>query len=704
MNASNDRVLYMEDDRGQAYLVRKALEREGFRVDLARDGSEGLTRHAVEPYDVLIVDQNMPELSGLEVIRRLAAEAGQPPIIMLTGAGNEGVAVEAMKLGASDYLTKDAAGVYLELLPTILRRTLGQRRGQVEQKEAVAALEQERSQILSIFEGLEEAIYVSDPNSYELLFVNRALQKLYGDRPMVGEHCYSALQDRDSPCKFCTNPILLAHPERIHRWENRNPATGRDCAVTNRLMRWPDGRVVRFDYALDITDRKRTQERLEHLAYHDLLTGLPNRRLFRDRLDTALALAERHGHHLGLLFLDIDEFKSVNDMLGHHAGDILLSAVARRLQSAVRRTDSVARFGGDEFVVLLPEIAHPDDAVLIGEKIVALMKRPFKVDDTEVSGVCSVGTVVFPSDGTTSEELLRNADEALYRAKLLGKGTHHVFEGGKVNGASPGRWLKESLATALQSDQFVLHYQPLISLRSREVLGVEALVRWAHPTRGLLPPSEFLPFVESAGLGAPLDGWVLRQACRQVRAWEEMGLPPVRVAVNLSRPQLQSPDLGTQVREILDSAGLESRRIDLEVTETIAVEEIETCLDRLELLRDLGFGLSLDDFGTGGTSVSHLQRLPINCVKLDQTLVWGIGRGAKQSAMVSAIIAFAHGLNLAVVAEGTETREQAEFLLQAGCDAGQGFFFAPARPPEELDLKAGFRSFAGPESTFANGG
>jgi diguanylate cyclase (GGDEF)-like protein len=685
LDPGEPRLLYIEDDPGQAMLVQRALEREGYRVDLARDGREGLELFARANHDALIVDQNLPRLSGVDVIQTLSDAKKLPPTVMLTGAGNEDVAVRAMRLGISDYLTKDAGCVYLSMLPSVIRRAIQQRRAQDARVRAEVALEQEHAQLLSVFESLEEAIYVSDLDTYEILFVNAAMRKLRSGRSLRGAKCYQALQDYDAPCTFCNNAILRENPGQVQQWEHHDANSGRDLALTDRLIRWPDGRMVRFEYALDITEHKRAEERLEHLAYHDILTGLPNRQLLCDRLENAVALAERHGHHLGLIFLDIDNFKSVNDSHGHAAGDSLLRRVAERLHRTVRRSDTVGRLGGDEFLILLPELAHTDDVVLIAEKIVRVMMLPFMVNGNAIVGTCSAGTVVYPRDGTTPDELLGKADEALYRAKSLGGSRHQAYAWESRPQTGQTASLKGSLVLALEAEQFVVHYQPQVSLRTGEVIGAEALVRWQHPERGLLAPDDFLPFAEGIGLGPGIDRWVLRKACEQAGIWKDAGWPWMRVSVNLSLFQMRSPDFSRKIRAILKDTGLDPGRLDLEVPESMAAEDIGIYAGQLESLRFLGIRLALDDFGIGSTSISHLHRLPIGCVKIDKSLTQAAGEGPKPRAIISAITSFAHMLGLVVVAEGIETDEQVDVARRSGCDIGQGFALARPMPADEFD-------------------
>lgn len=686
------RLLYIEDDQGQAFLVRRTLERLGFHVEIARDGREGLALYAAGAHAALIVDQTLPHGSGLDVIRTLAASADLPPVIMLTGTGSEAVAVEAMKLGVSEYVPKDASGIYLRTLPSMIWKAIEQRRVRAAQILAESAAEREHAQLLSIFESLDEAIYISDTDMHEVLFVNEAMRKLMRERPLMGEKCHQALWGSESPCTFCTNSFLRLNPGQVHRWEHHDPEQGRDFAMTDRLIRWPDGRTVHFGHAIDITDRKRNEEQLQHLAYHDILTGLPNRQLLRDRLQNAIALAERHGQHLGLIFLDIDHFKSVNDTHGHRAGDLLLRNVSDRLRNAVRRSDTVGRLSGDEFLVVLPELAHTADVTHIAEKVVRVMQLPFLVDGNEVAGTCSVGTVVYPGDGRTFDELLSNADEALYHAKSLGGNRYKVYAGNSRRAADPTSSLKEGLLHALDAGQLVLHYQPLVSLRTGEIISAEALLRWQHPQRGLLAPGDFLPFAEGAGLGPCIGNWVLQKACQQASIWEDARLRRMRVSVNLSLLQMQAPDLSSQVRTILEATGLDPRRLDLEVTESMAAEDIGIYEGQLRALRSLGVDISLDDFGTGHTSISHLHRLPIACAKIDRTLIHASTDNPKQRALISALTAFAHMLGMVVVAEGVETSAQSELSRRCGCDIGQGYFYARPMPAEEFEEHVTSRS------------
>jgi diguanylate cyclase (GGDEF)-like protein len=679
------RLLYVEDDQGHAYLVRRTLERLGFQVEVARDGQEGLALYAAGSPAALIVDQTLPHGSGLEFIRTLGELADLPPVIMLTGTGSEAVAVEAMKLGVSEYVPKDSGGIYLRTLPSMIWKAIEQRRSRTAQLLAESAAEQEHAQLLSIFECLEEAIYVSDIDTHEILFVNETMRNMVTEQTLVGALCHRVIWNKESPCAFCTNAIIRLDPGTVHRWEHHDPDRHRDFAMTDRLIRWPDGRMVRFGHAMDITERKRAEERLHHLAYHDILTGLPNRQLLRDRLQTAIALAERHGHNLGLIFVDIDNFKSVNDRHGHRAGDILLRNVAIRLRDAVRRSDTVGRLSGDEFLVLLAELSHTDDVTNIAEKIVRVMQLPFAVTGTEVAGTCSAGTVVYPRDGLTPDQLLSNADEALYQAKSAGGNRHKAYSGQPRRGMDRTDPLAESMVLALDAGQLTLHYQPLVSLRRGEIISAEALLRWRHPRRGLLSPDDFLSSAEGAGLGPRIGNWVLQSACEQGIAWGRAGLRRLRVSVNLSLLQMQAPDLSDRVRTALRTTGLAPRQLDLEVTESMAAEDIETYANQLGALRSLGVSISLDDFGTGRTSISHLHRLPITCAKIDKTLIQDSIRGPKERALISALTAFAHMLGMVVVAEGVETPEQAGLIRRCGCDVGQGFFFGHPMPAEEFE-------------------
>jgi diguanylate cyclase (GGDEF)-like protein/PAS domain S-box-containing protein len=493
----------------------------------------------------------------------------------------------------------------------------------------------------------------------------------------------------------------LVHPDFHHLLRgSRGAGRGIEAAARQEFRivrrdgeeRWLDfsagqvefgGRPATLGIAFDVTERKRAEEQIKELAYHDALTGLPNRLLFNDRLAVAVAQAHRSSSRLAVLFLDLDRFKVINDSLGHSLGDRLLQEVGRRLQAGIREGDTVARLGGDEFILLLPGIGRAEDAAKVAEKILDMTKFPVRLEDRELFVTASIGISLYPDDGLDVDSLIKNADTAMYRAKEQGRDNYQLYTHAMNETAVERLALESSLRKALPGGQLVLHYQPLLDLGTGRVHGVEALLRWNHPERGLVAPSEFLSLAEITSLIVPMGPWTLRTACAQARAWQEEGHPALTVAVNLSARQFQQPDLVLQVRRALDETGLPPSSLDLEVTETHAMQNAEATIMTLRELKRIGVRISIDDFGIGYSSLSYLKRLPIDTLKIDQSFVRDITTDPDDAAIATAVIALAHTLKLRVVAEGVETQEQLEFLSARHCDRMQGYLFSRPLTAEE---------------------
>ncbi len=436
---------------------------------------------------------------------------------------------------------------------------------------------------------------------------------------------------------------------------------------------------------LDLEERKRVELSIRHMAHHDALTGLPNRTLFRDRLTHAMAQADRYHQKLAVLFLDLDRFKAINDTLGHNVGDQLLKIAAERLRSCVRDCDTVARLGGDEFTVIVDDIMEVQDAAVVAQKILDTLSQPFNLHGHEVFISVSVGITLYPTDDESADNLLRNADSAMYRAKEYGRNNYQFYVADMNVKARARLMLESSLRRALDRGEFTLYYQPRVDLFSGRVIGAEALLRWRHPEMGLVPPVEFIPILEETGMIIPVGDWVLRQASQQNRAWQDMGLPPIRMAVNLSARQFIQKDLAESVLRVLEQVGLSPKYMELEITEDLLLEHNQTNIITLTKLRNEGIHISIDDFGTGYSSLSYLKRLPIDTLKIDQSFVRDIDTDPDNKAIASAIIAMANSLHLNVLAEGVETDEQLAFLRAQGCNEIQGFSFSHPLPAEEFE-------------------
>ncbi|HEX2280388.1 MAG TPA: EAL domain-containing protein, partial [Thermomicrobiales bacterium] len=458
-------------------------------------------------------------------------------------------------------------------------------------------------------------------------------------------------------------------------------------AIGNNLLGDPNvgGIVVT---ARDITERKSLQSQLAHQAFHDPLTTLPNRALFMDRTEHALTAIGRHYHGIAVLFVDLDRFKLINDSLGHDIGDQVLVAIAGRMQESVRQGDTVARFGGDEFTVLLEQVADVDEAVMTAERIIAAIGQPLNFDGHEIHIAASVGVTFSNSSNDVPELLLRNADAAMYHAKKNSTTRYEVFDPSLDVDMLERLQLENDLRRAVERNEFEIHYQPKVSLTDTESFGVEALVRWNHPTRGVLSPGEFIPLAEETGLIVPIGRLVLVEACRQARAWQDEypGLPPLLMSVNLSGRQLKQPGLVDDIASILDEAGLPPEQLELEITESTMVEDALSSISTFAVLKALGVRLAVDDFGTGYSSLSYLKSFPLDVLKIDRSFVSGLGTNSDDAAIISAIVEVAHSLGLSVVAEGVETVEQLDHLRALGCDLGQGFYLAKPLPSYETEI------------------
>lgn len=451
--------------------------------------------------------------------------------------------------------------------------------------------------------------------------------------------------------------------------------------LTATLIRDHNGNVAYWlAMVQDITARKRAEDTVRQLAFHDALTGLPNRALLKDRLAIALAQAQRQAAGVAVMFLDLDRFKLINDTLGHTVGDDLLRSVGKQLQLLLREGDTVARAGGDEFTLIIPGIREGKDLIRAAQRVLQAISEPRMLAGRDVRVTASLGIAVYPEDGRDTETLLRNADTAMYRAKERGKDTFEMYTSSMNQDGFQRLILENSLRHALDRQEFVVYYQPQVDLRNWKVVGLEALVRWNHPEHGIIGPNEFIPVAEETGQIIPLGTQVLRMACDQSRAWRDAGLPPLRIAVNLSARQFQQGDLADTIAQILHESGMPPDRLQLEITEHVAMQDAEFTAATLKRLRNMGVQVAIDDFGTGYSSLSYLKSFPINNVKIDRSFVRDITVDPGGAAITRAIIAMAHSLNLAVTAEGVETPEQLAFLREAGCDEFQGYVFSPPVP------------------------
>ena len=446
-----------------------------------------------------------------------------------------------------------------------------------------------------------------------------------------------------------------------------------------------NGRFFFVGFIRDVSERKRAEETIRYQAYHDLLTGLPNRVMFSDRVGHEIAQMQRIRKKLGVLFLDIDQFKNINDSLGHAAGDVLIRDVADRLQSCTREFDTVARFSGDEFSILLPLITRVEDASQTAEKIIGAFKEPFIIDGHELHVTASMGIALSPEDGNNVETLLKNAEIAMFHAKERGR-NNFQFYNPAINIRTLERiLLANSLRRAVDRGELVVHYQPQRNLKTGKITGAEALVRWNHPDLGLLQPMQFIPLAEEIGLISEIDQWVLRRACEQLKAWEAAGQGPLFITTNLSARQFQQPELAKIISDVLKETQLNPEHLGIEITETVAMQDTELTARNMSSLNAMGVRFLIDDFGTGYSSLSYLKKLPIYKLKIDQSFITYLDKDSDYQAIIDAIIAMAHILKVKVVAEGVETEDQMSFLSSRDCDEMQGYLFSKPVPAGEFE-------------------
>jgi diguanylate cyclase (GGDEF)-like protein/PAS domain S-box-containing protein len=538
-----------------------------------------------------------------------------------------------------------------------------------------AAARAEKSKIEGLIAAMGDGVAILDPGM-KVIYQNPIHIKQVGHR--VGELCFHSEANGDRVCGTCPARQALVNG-KVHRLERRLSIDGREVFIeaTASPVRNEAGELVALiEIARDVTDRKQAEKRVEYLAFHDPLTGLANRALLEDRLALALAASRRDQAPGSLFFIDLDRFKTINDSLGHHVGDLLLQEAANRLQALVRSTDTVCRSGGDEFILLLPQLDTATDAAHLAEKIISRFSQPFVLEAREVFISPSIGISMFPGDGADFATLSRHADAAMYQAKEQGRNNFQFFKPELAAAVQERLELENELRQALAGDELQLHYQPQFDAVTGRIVGAEALARWVHPQRGCIPPNLFIPIAEECNLIEPLGFWALRLACLQNRQWQMRGFAPIRMAVNISGRQFRQPNFIATVDRILAETGLDPRWLEMEVTERVLMENVEATLQTLAALKARRISLAIDDFGTGYSSLSYLRQFPVDRLKIDRSFVTDIVGNADAAAIASAVIGLAKSLNLEVVAEGVETAEQANFLCARQCHLMQGYYFA----------------------------
>jgi diguanylate cyclase (GGDEF)-like protein/PAS domain S-box-containing protein len=698
-------VIVILDDRAtnrKIFAKLAASIEAGAEVHSFGDPADALAWLATHTPDLVVTDYKMPSMDGAEFIRRFRArpQLAEIPVIVITVYEEREFRLQALQAGATDFLHSPVDHQeFITRARNLLKlrhqqQLLEHRAAGLERKleSSEEALRNSSERLAQVIDTVPAMISAADKDG-RFLFVNAYQTSLAGLDPtaVVGREV-SELFGEDHGARsraldrkvFRTGKPLPSYEEEI---VDRS-GTKRVFLTTKSPLRGRANAVIGvLTSSLDITEHKRAEDHLLHMAQHDTLTGLPNRTLLSDLLRREFVLARRGDRPFALHRINLDAFKNVNDALGHGVGDQFLKSVAERLQSLTKDGDAVARLGGDEFAVLQTNATH-EEAEQFARQLVAAASQPFVFADERVEVTVSVGVAVHPRDGMDEQEILKNAELAMYQAKGDGGNQFRLFAADMNSRAREALILDSRLREAVAKSQFVLHFQPQVDLRSRRIVGAEALVRWQTPERGIVSPAEFLPRAEKTGLILPINEWVLREACREAASWPRRGLPPLRIGVNLSSVQFQKQSVPLLVARILGDTGLDPRRLDLELTESMLLEQTDEVVRDLQQLRGLGVGISIDDFGTRYSSLTYVKHFPIDRLKIDQSFVRDLGSNPHDAAIVRAVISLGHSLELEVIAEGVESAEQVSLLHAEGCDEVQGYFFGKPMPSSEFVARA----------------
>jgi diguanylate cyclase (GGDEF)-like protein/PAS domain S-box-containing protein len=683
MGLASVQVLLVDDDPGSALHVQRTLgdaHVPAIRVRRVRTLARAQRQLERGGVDLILLNLMQKELAGLGALAVLRAQAPLVPVVVLAPASHENLALKALQQGAHDYLITD------QIYPTLLVRTLThavERHETAQRRDAAErALRDSEARYRALFEQSRDAILLADTER-RITVVNRAATELLGfsAEELVGVSLEGLIEEQAVIDSLRNDGESGPGAPELETRLRRRTGERVWCIVSAAARRDESGAVCGYQAILhDITERKRAEARLLHNALHDSLTGLPNRVLFTDRVEMACARMQRHpAHGFALLFLDLDRFKVVNDSLGHAAGDALLVEIGVALRGCVRTGDTVARMGGDEFAILLDGIDDEEDAIATVERIQARLARPFELDGRHLFTSASIG-LAYPSiTDESAEELLRNADIAMYRAKSVGPGRYRVYDTDMHARAADLHALETDLRLALARNEFEMFYQTIIGLEEGRVVGVEALLRWRHPRRGLLLPQDFMHVAEESGLIVPIGWWALRQACRQASAWLDLctGDECPVMSVNMSARQIMAPDLVERIENVLRETGLPGSALALEITESMLMSDTAVTVASLVRLRALGIQLTIDDFGTGYSSLGYLHALPIDGLKIDRSFVETLGSADDRAELIGTILSLAGRLGITAVVEGVETEAQLRQLRELGSSYMQGYLFAP---------------------------
>ncbi|HJV01754.1 MAG TPA: EAL domain-containing protein [Burkholderiaceae bacterium] len=700
-------VLIVEDTPASLKLLSDLLTEAGYYVRQAPNGELALWTAQSRPPELILLDIRMPGIDGFEVCRRLKAspELNHVPVIFLSAQHDTDDKVRGFALGAVDFIAKPfqaeeiLARTDAHVRLSRAQKALADERALLEQRvsertaelaKLADSLEQEVRQrraneeflrlASQVFEATQDAIVITDDKG-DILATNPAFTRVsgYGAKEVVGRNVAMLhAGGAEAPAYLALNQALTAaghwSGEIMARRKNGNTYPG---LLSISVVKDADGKLLNIVAVfMDLTERKAEQHLIDFLSNHDALTGLPNRLLARQRFEHLQGAAKREGQCVTVMCLDLDRFKSVNDTYGPQMGDKALQAVARFLNDTVREGDTVTRQGGDEFQIILQDDVKCGGTLLLAQRILAGLRTELVIDGQPISLTSSIGVAVSPTDGDSLDELVRNADTALYRAKETGRDNYAFFTERMDAEIRDKLAIQGQLRGAIARDEFEVHYQPQICLRTGQMVGAEALLRWDNPVLGKVPPNRFIPLAEEYGLVNPIGEWVLESVCAQIKVWRDQGLGQIKVAVNLSAGQFGHDSTVPFVEGTLRRFGIPPACLGLEITEGTVMGDPDKAVAALKRLKDIGVSISLDDFGTGYSSLGYLKRFPIDVLKIDKSFVDDVTTNPNDAAIALSVISLAHNLNLRVIAEGVETREQVEFLAQRGCDEMQGYYFS----------------------------